>query len=118
MVQRPSSGFGSKLEQDASIAPAAASSTIIPVRRTTPLLLDPGNGSPQDIFDLLRSRTQHGQTVETQGYSSTFRHAELQGRQEVGVDRVALTIQALLEVHIRLEPGTLHTGVGQFAERV
>src|SRR5262249_29121885 len=68
-------------------------------------------------LDMSSAGCQHHQPVEAKGNSTGLRHSS-QRIYEICVHRIALTMDTLLFVHRRLEPGALFSDVRQFAEAV
>src|SRR5437763_1284668 len=76
-----------------------------------------GERGPEDPIDARRAGRQHDEAVEAERDPARLGH-EVQGREEILVQRVALAVNSHLLGHFRLEAAPLLGRVRQLAERV
>ena len=65
-----------------------------------------------------RARREHHQPVEAKRDASAFRQAIFQRGDEIGIDRIGLAIERVLERLVGFEAALLLGGIGQLAEGI
>ncbi len=72
---------------------------------------------PNHLLDALGAGGEHDEAVEAEGAARSRRHVG-ECREEILVKRIAIAVDALLLVHLRLEAAALLGCVGELAEAV